>query len=79
MGTTASLPEEVILNTVAPYCFRNRKRNDFLSLRATCKLGLDLARRYLTATTVTTRSAFSSVRPYRRKTYRVLSIAWRFY
>ena len=47
MGTTASLPEEVIANSVAPYCFR--KRNDFLSLRATCKLGADLARRDLKA------------------------------
>ncbi len=47
MGTTAYLPEEVIANSVAPYCFRTR--NDFLNLRATCKLGADVARRYLTA------------------------------
>ena len=45
MGTTASLPEEVVANSVAPYCFR--KRNDLLSLRATCKRGADLARRDL--------------------------------
>ena len=135
MGTTASLPDEVIANSVAPYCFR--KRNDFLSLRATCKLGADLARRDLTATApltcsasskvvrisvpdgyvgtvmricantqglttrrsrpsstsskaaahgsltipgtaTATRSAFSSARPCRHHTYRVLSIVWGF-
>ena len=59
--------------------YRERRSQLQNKFKSSGKLGLDLARRYLTATTVTTRSAFSSVRPYRRKTYRVLSIAWRFY
>ena len=46
MGTASSLPEEVLITNVAEFSFR--KKEDFLSLRATCKLGADLARRTLT-------------------------------
>ena len=47
MGTTSSLPEEVVITNVGAFSFRKTK--DFLSLRATCKLGADLARRALTS------------------------------
>ena len=51
MGTTFSLPEEVLTINVAKYSFeyprRAPVRSDPLSLRATCKLGADLVRRYL--------------------------------
>ena len=45
MGTTSSLPEEVLTTKVAKYSFEWRK--DFLALRATSKSGLALAQRAL--------------------------------
>ena len=47
MGTTYSLPEEVLTTKVAKYSFENRK--DFLALRATSKSGLALAQRGLSS------------------------------
>ena len=45
MGTTSSLPEEVLTTKVAKYSFERRK--EFLALRATSKSGLALAQRAL--------------------------------
>ena len=58
MGTTSSLPADVLTTHVAKYSFRypsiydeNLSRKwDFLGLRATCKLGADLMRRYVSGT-----------------------------
>ena len=58
MGTTSSLPADVLTTHVAKYSFRypsnfdeNLSRKwDFLGLRATCKLGADLMRRYVLGT-----------------------------
>ena len=47
MGTTSSLPEEVLTTKVAKYSFEWRK--DFLALRATSKSGLALAQRGLSS------------------------------
>ena len=58
MGTVSSLPADVLTTHVAKYSFRypsnfdeNLSRKwDFLGLRATCKLGADLMRRYVLGT-----------------------------
>jgi len=58
MGTASSLPADVLTTHVAKYSFRypsiydeNLSRKwDFLGLRATCKLGADLMRRYVSGT-----------------------------
>ena len=58
MGTVSSLPADVLTTHVAKYSFRypsnfdeNLSRKwDFLGLRATCKLGADLMRRYVSGT-----------------------------